>query len=177
MATTTTVAATTTSTSTTTLPPTTTTLAPTTTTLPIIGSGTYIVPDEIVPGVYRVAGYYARLDANQEIIKNDLTSSGPTLLQVLPTDAYVKIDGEALPMAASRPLDPVAEGYTDGTFLVGYDLAPGRYRITKEGGGSYFARLDKRGEIINNDLSDGPVVVVVRPTDWALRFDGAIAHA
>src|SRR5690242_1000098 len=82
--TTTTMATTTTSTSTTTTTTSTTstTVAPITT-VPTIGSGTYIVPDEIVPGVYRVLGYYARLDANQEIIKNDLTSSGPTLMQVL----------------------------------------------------------------------------------------------
>jgi hypothetical protein len=67
----------------------TTTEAPTTTTteLPVVESGTYVVPDQFAPGTYRVEGYWARLDVNQEIIDNDLVDSGLTLMNVAPTDA------------------------------------------------------------------------------------------
>lgn len=119
----------------------TTTEAPTTTTteLPVVESGTYAVPDQFAPGTYRVEGYWARLDVDQEIIDNDLVDSGLTLMNVAPTDAYVEINGAALALADLPRVDPIAEGWTDGTYLVGTDIAPGRYNITSAGSSAYFA--------------------------------------
>ena len=74
------------------------------------------MPDQFAPGTYRVEGYWARLDVNQEIIDNDLVDSGLTLMNVAPTDAYVEINGAALALADLPHVDPIAEGWTDGTY-------------------------------------------------------------
>ncbi len=39
--------------------------------LKVIGPGTYLVPDEVGYGVYRVMGYWARLGSDFGIIDND----------------------------------------------------------------------------------------------------------
>lgn len=176
--TTTTAPTTTTSTSTTTTSTTTTTttLPPTTTTtLPIIGEGVYIVPDEVGLGTYRFVGYMARLDENLEIIDNALVDEGFGLMVVLEGDAYAEISGEAILYDAFGPVDPVEQGFSDGTYLVSYDIAPGRYRITPPSGRSgYWARLDQTLEIIDNDLGDGQLIVIVNESDFALTFTGTI---
>lgn len=166
----------------TTIPPATvapTTIPPTTTTLdPTIRDGTYIVGTDIQPGMYRVAGYWARLDEAMEIIDNDgVYEDGFGMLNVRDTDAYVEISGAAVPFAATRALDPSVEGFSGGTYLVNWDIQPGRYRISDPGGMSYFARLDADGEIIDNNISEGAVLVIVAATDWALSISGVITPA
>jgi hypothetical protein len=140
-------------TTTTTEAPTTTTDPPTTTTTEpsVVESGTYVVPDQFAPGTYRVEGHWARLDAAQEIIDNDLVDSGLTLTNVAPTDAYVEINGAAIALVDLPQVDRIAAGWTDGTYLVGTDIAPGRYNVTSAGFSAYFARLDANLEIINNN--------------------------
>lgn len=160
---------------------TTTTLRPrrerpaTTTTLPssVIPPGMYIVNDTILPGTYRAAAYWARLDASQEIIDNGLFMDCPSILIVDPTDSYIELGGGALPLAESIPMDPIAEGCTDGVFLVGLDILPGRYSVTAAGGDdAYWARLDGTLEIIDNDLGPGQRIVIVDPGDFALEIGG-----
>jgi hypothetical protein len=114
------------------------------------------------------------MDANQEIIDNDLVDSGLTLMNVAPTDAYVEIGGAAIALSDLPQVDPIAESWTDGTYLVGTDIAPGRYNVTPAGSSAYFARLDTNLEIIDNDLSEGNVIAVVDPGDWALSYSGTI---
>jgi hypothetical protein len=164
--------------STTTEATTTTTQATTTTTLPVISSGVYIVPTEFAPGLYRVVGYWARLDANQEIIDNDLVpENGMTLLNVRDSDAFVEINGEAIAVADFNGgvADPVLMGFTSGTYLVGIDIQPGQYRITPETGSTaYFARLDTNGEIIDNNLSEGQLIAQIAESDWAFSFTGTL---
>ncbi|MGH9192113.1 MAG: hypothetical protein ACRDZ0_06520 [Acidimicrobiales bacterium] len=153
----------------------TTTEAPTTTTTepPMVESGTYVVPDQFAPGTYRVEGYWARLDANQEITDNDLADSGLTLMNVA-TDSSVEINGAAIALGDLPQVDPIAKGWTDGTHLVGTDSASGRYNVTSAGSSAYFARLDVNLEIIDNNLSEGNVIAVVEPNDWALSYTGTI---
>src|SRR5205823_5755941 len=109
------------------------------------------------------------LDANQEIIDNDVTNEGFTIVNVQPTDAFVKFSGPAMAMTDSSPMDPIVKGYTGGTYLVGYDVQPGQYRVSSDKR-AYFARLDESGDIIDNDIGDGSVIVTVQPTDWALKY-------
>lgn len=161
-------------------PATTTTTVPTTTTTQppapaMVESGTYVVPDQFAPGVYRVEGYWARLDANQEIIDNDIVDSGLTLMNVAPTDAYVEISGAAIALVDLPVVDPIAEGWTDGSYLVGTDIPAGRYNVTGAGRSAYFARLDANLEIIDNNLSEGNVIAVVDPSDWAFSYTGTLA--
>ena len=153
----------------------TTTAAPTTTTIPTVGDGTYIIPDEVEPGDYRFVGYMARLDEDLEIIDNDIVSdNGLGLMRLLDTDAYVEISGEATPLEFLPVIDPIAAGFTEGTYLVGVDIEPGRYRISPVDGNSYWARLDANQEIIDNDISDGATIVIVNEGDWALTYSGEI---
>lgn len=56
----------------------------------------------------------------------------------------------------------------DGTYIVGDDIEPGTYK-SSGGEGCYWARLDKGGDIIDNEIGDGPAVVNVQPGDFSLR--------
>lgn len=116
----------------------------------------------------------ARLDASQEIIDNDLVSDGLGLMEVLASDAYVEINGEATLASDFGPFDPIAEGVTDGTYLVGTDIQPGEYRVRPVDGTSYWARLAEGSEIIDNGLSEGQLIVVIQPDDWAFTFTGTL---
>jgi hypothetical protein len=167
---------------TTTTEPTTTTQAPTTTTeattttttVPTIGSGTYIVPDEVAPETYRVSSYVARLDDELEIIANILIHDGFGVVKVEPTDSYLEVQGEIALVSETGPFDPILLGVTDGIYLVNYDLDPGRYRVKAVDGTAYWARLDEDQEIIDNDLTDGDSIVIVADSDWALEFTGTL---
>ncbi len=44
-------------------------------------------------------------------------------------------------------------------------MKPGTYKSTGNAGTCYWARLDNNGEIIANNLSDGPSVLTIRPSD------------
>jgi len=57
---------------------------------------------------------------------------------------------------------------TNGTYVVGTDIVPGTYR-TNGKYGCYWARLSSfdTGDIIDNNVSDGPQVVQIAPTDTA----------
>lgn len=57
---------------------------------------------------------------------------------------------------------------------MGTDIAPGRYNITPAGSSAYFARLDANLGIIDNNISEGNVIAVVDPADWALSYTGTI---
>lgn len=65
------------------------------------------------------------------------------------------------------PPDPNTFG--DGTYEVGVDIQPGKYK-SPGGNGCYWARLDRVQQIIDNDLSDGPTVVTVQKTDGYLKL-------
>jgi hypothetical protein len=135
----------------------------------LIADGTYMVGSEIAPGLYRVGRYWARQDRNQATIDNDLTTGCPTLVNVQATDAYLKITGEAIP-ANLRVIDPIAEGCSAGTFLVGTDIAPGRYRL-KGSEMVYWARLNNKLGTIDNDITRGQSILVVRAKDFAVKIN------
>lgn len=142
--------------------------------LPIIPAGMYIVPDEVAYGTYRHNSYMARLDQNQDIIDNDLVNDGMGLMIVAAGDAYSDISDEAILYQELGPVDPIVEGFTDGRYVVGYDLAPGRYRVIPLAGTAYWARLNAELEILDNDLGDGQLIVNVRDSDFALEFRGTL---
>lgn len=171
--TTTTVATTTTTVATTT---TTTTTVPATTTTEasvIIEAGVYEVGEDFPPGVYRVLpNYWARLDAGQEIIDNDLVEDCPSIMVVEESDAFVEITGGAVPVEESDPVDPFE--CTDGTFLVGVDIEAGQYTVQPVAGTTYWARLDENREIIDNHLGEGQAILVIQESDYAITFNGQL---
>lgn len=142
----------------------------------VIPAGTYLVPDEVPLGVYRVVGYWATLDEDLDTIENDgVYDEGELSLAVIGPDAtYVEFSEEAIPLK-ELPSYPVLElNPAGGTYLVGPDIAPGRYRV-KADGYAYAARLDDTLEIIDNDGNDGSVIIVVKATDYAIQFSGTIS--
>jgi hypothetical protein len=56
----------------------------------------------------------------------------------------------------------------DGTFLVNDDIAPGTYKADSSGESCYWERTSQGGDIIDNDNTDGPAVIVVAPTDFSV---------
>jgi hypothetical protein len=158
-------------------PTTTTRPATTTTTLPVIGSGTYIVGTDIAPGGYRIAGYFARLDANMEIIDNDgvYDSSGLTYVVVEPSDAYLEVSGEAIAIEDFPVFDPLLVAATEGTYLVNVDIQPGRYRV-EDPTYAYAARLSCDRDIIDNEGNEGNVIIIVKVSDCLFMYSGTLTR-
>lgn len=59
----------------------------------------------------------------------------------------------------------------DGTFIVGDDVKPGTYK-SAGGVNCYWVRNDKGGDIIANDLGDGPTVIVIGVGDFSVTARG-----
>ncbi len=61
------------------------------------GDGTYIVGEDVQPGTYKSSGgdlcYWARLDSDDEIIDNDVTQGGSSVLTIRASDAQIKVSG------------------------------------------------------------------------------------
>ena len=52
---------------------------------------------------------------------------------VVDSDSYLEVSGEIVTVADfGSPVDPVAAGFTEGVYLVGYDIEPGRYRVADD---------------------------------------------
>ena len=148
---------------------------PTAETLDIIESGTYLVPDEVAPGVYRVLGYWATLDEDMDIIDNDgVYEEGEFTLAVI-TDAasYVEISGEAVAVSEFPSYAVLEVLPPGGTYLVGADIPPGRYRIS-DSDYAYAARLDETLDIIDNEGNEGSVIITIQPGDFAFQYTGEL---
>lgn len=135
-------------------------------------AGTYLVGTEIAPGVYRTDNYWSVNAADGTIIDNDLIMSGTTIAVIPEGAATVKFSGNAMAIADSPTYDPIAKGFTEGTYVVGKDIQPGQYRIS--GKQPYAARLDANLQIIDNDLAEGSVILMIDPSDAYFRYSGTI---
>ena len=145
------------------------------------GDGTWAVNSQIAPGTYTTAGggtcYWSRssdLTGNtSSILANDL-ATGHSVVTILPSDVGFKSDGCGTwtPLPSSGPQ---ATSFSDGTWAVGIEIAPGTY--SAPGGGScYWSTLsDLTGgsnSIITNDLPSGPVTVTIDPTVKGFKTNG-----
>ena len=140
----------------------------------VIPSGQYVVGSEIEPGMYRFAGYVARLDREMQIIDNESTRSGLGLIRVNPHDSYFEISGEAIRLE-NYPTYPVLENEPrGGIYLVGGDIPPGRYRINGDGSSAYYATYDKQMNRLNSDLNRGSLILTLQASAYAIEFTGRI---
>ncbi|PWL20713.1 MAG: hypothetical protein DCO81_03665 [Candidatus Aquiluna sp. XM-24bin5] len=141
-----------------------------------ISAGTYVVGTEVEPGLYRSSRYWSRLDANQEIIDNDLVwGNGWSLVQIQDSDKFIEFSGVAYALEDMPLLDPIAEGFTEGTYLVGVDIQPGTYRVNAEGDSmAYGSRLACDRDILDNDLNSGSVILTVKSSDCMFEFRGIL---
>lgn len=140
-----------------------------------VGAGTYAVGSEIAPGVYRVSIHWARLDENMDVIDNDLTITGVSIMTVLASDSFIELSGTALPIELVPTLDPIESGFNQGTYLVGPDIEPGTYEVRAESGATaYAARLTEDLTVIEAEQNDRTVSVHVTLGDFALRYTGTL---
>jgi len=138
-------------------------------------AGVHAVGTEIAPGIYRVSVHWARLDQNMDVIDNDLTISGVSIMNVLATDSFIELSGAAMPVALLPSLDPIEGGFDQGTYLVGADIAPGTYRVRAlSTGTAYAARLRSDLSVIEAEQNDELVIVELTPEDFALRYTGTL---
>jgi hypothetical protein len=77
---------------------------------------------------------------------------------------------------ADEPADPPAEGFGPGTYIVGEDIPPGRYKAKADGDNCYWARLkDDSGDfesIIANNNTAGSSTVTIKKSDGAFETSG-----
>ena len=101
--------------------------------------GTYVVGDEIAPGRYRAREpssecYWARLgDFSGEYGESSYgfiirRSDNSSVVDIAPDDAAFHSNGCGTWSADLTPIAEAGQAFGDGTFIVGVDIAPGRYR-------------------------------------------------
>jgi hypothetical protein len=187
----TTEAPTTTTTPPTTRPPTTT--APTTTTLPpttlpsipTFGGGVQLLGADIQPGVYLSPGarsfncYFERLSGLSgdfsEILANG-NSDGQVIVEILPSDVAFSSTG-CEDWVAFLGASPV-ETFTDGDWVVGQHITPGRWQTEGEPGsfGCYWERSSgfthEFDEILGNANTEGRTIVDVSASDRRFTASG-----
>jgi hypothetical protein len=150
--------------------------------VPTYGDGTLVVGTDIPPGIYRgnLDGntcYWVRLSAfdggANGIIANEITK-GPTIVEITASDKGFKSQR----CGSWEPLgDPISKNDTaagvpggDGTFAVGLDIQPGTY---KSSDACYWVRLSAfdggASGIIANEMSTGPTVVTIAPSDKGFK--------
>jgi hypothetical protein len=133
-------------------------------------TGTYLVPNQIPPAVYQSDGgngcYWSTNTRAGDIIKNELID-GPSVLVIDGTEFSVTIK-------CSRPFTR-SEGATrlkalsTGTYLVGSQVMPGTYQ-SAGGKSCYWSTNTKAGDIINNELIDGPSILVIDGTEFSVTI-------
>ena len=150
--------------------------------LKTITSGTYVIGVDFDPGTYRVSGYFALLNESLDIVENDGEYGFGTTLVNVPEpggeSVYLEISGEAI-LAADSPVS-VNAGIAElesGTYVVGTDIAPGRYRVSDDDY-AYAARLrsmpNGEWDIISNAGNEGSVIIIIEETDDAFEFSGTL---
>ena len=155
--------------------------------------GAYVVGDEIAPGRYRAREpsaecYWARLHDFSgeygEVYDESgyhfvIRRSGPTsIVDIAPDDAGFYSRGCGTWSDDLSPVTAPGEPFPDGTYLVGVDIAPGRYRATAPTDRCLWFRLDEFGGIFGAyeggfAISVGWLPVVdVAPSDAGLLTSG-----
>jgi hypothetical protein len=161
----------------TTIPPPPSTSPPTTPPLPGFAEGIHLVGSEIQPGRYIATGfefcYWERLSGlsgeDDDIVANDIPGER-AIVAVLESDvAFNSYDcGQ---WTIYLPTVMVAS-FGSGDWVVGQDIAPGRYAANGAGGNCYWERASgfthSVDEVITNDLQSGRAIVEIESSD--VRF-------
>jgi len=137
-----------------------------------IGSGQWIVGTEVPPGLYRFSGSFSSLDASDNIRGIAVAYSGLGLAKVLPSDATVRINGEAIRADHYGAYDVLANKPSDGCYLVGIDIPPGRYRLSAPGGLASWFLYDQSMGLITLGNNPEQVLVTIDESVFAVGFYG-----
>ncbi|MBU5213260.1 hypothetical protein [Heyndrickxia oleronia] len=140
----------------------------------ISSPGIYEVGKDIEPGIYISyfdITYWARLSnftGENDILAN--ANSDPfdqVVVEIKKSDKGFQTNGDGFWKKIDLKTYPadIQESFDNGVFIIGKDIAPGKY---KSDGGGYWARLSNfsgENDIIANGNSDGPVIVEIKKTD------------
>ena len=147
-------------------------------------AGTYLVNDELEPGRYKSEGgidYWERLSGLsgelKDILANEAFPGGQVIVDIKKGDEAFSFKGRG----TFYKLDDDYEGamlttFGDGTYIVGKDIEPGRYR--SEDGANYWARLkgfsgELKDIIANEAFVSGSALVEIKSTDVGFITSGA----
>lgn len=128
-------------------------------------------------------GYIERakdLDMELDSIIANIILTGNGYVEILDTDVAIKLQGVEIEPISLETLTPnLKKEATDGIYLVGYDLAPGTYKVevtdtvTKIGYVERARRVSMGMEdIIANELVQGSGYVKIQKGDFAVRLQG-----
>lgn len=149
------------------------------------GDGTYVVPDEVRPGLYRnsdssASCYWERLSGFSGEI-DDIIANGISdeifIVEIADTDAGFSSNrcGTWSSDLSPRTASPTA-GFSGGHYRVGSEVAPGTWRNSDSGDTCYWERLSGFSgtfdDIISNGLSDNIETVTISADDvgfWSTR--------
>lgn len=140
--------------------------------------GFHTVGVEILAGKWRSSGtgdgcYWARLDANQNLLDNHFGYAGGTV-NIRPTDFEVEftdcgtwtyVESE-LPVLQADAGEPKGDGY----YTVGVEITPGKWESTGTGDDCYWARLDGNQNILDNHFGNAGGSITVRASDYEVEF-------
>lgn len=157
-----------------------------------ITAGTYLVGTDIESGLYRVTlkdsfmemGYVERAsstDLEFDSILANIILTGDGYVEIKDTDVAVKLTGVEMEKIELSELEKnIKSEVSDGIYLVGYDIEPGRYKVTVTDtttGMGYVERASAvsmgLNDIIANEIVEGQGYVEVKATDFAIRVQGA----
>ncbi len=149
-----------------------------------MGDGVFVVgtaANQVPPGTYVSFGnkdcYWKRLSgfggSTADIIANGI-GDGRQIVTIEPSDAGFEshrcLAWNTFDKAANIRPDPSAPLPGEGMWRVGVEVTPGRWRSSPNTHDCYWTRLSgfhgtNVDETIADDISDGPVVVDIAPTD------------
>src|SRR5690606_38402680 len=141
------------------------------------GDGIRTVGLDVMPGTYRTRQasefcYWARLSGfgsrDEDIISDSLDENGYSVVTILPSDAGFESEccGQLSPDLSAVTASPQAP-FSDGTYIVGTDIAPGTWTTSDATDTCYWERTSGFGasfeEVLDSGI-DGPTVTIA-PTD------------
>lgn len=148
---------------------------------PHFENGTYEVGKDLKPGTYRTrvgssGCYYARLSGFGgglgEIIANE-NADNPAVVTIEESDKGFKSTRCGTWTQDLSQITKSKTTFEDGTYIVGTDIQPGRYK-SKGQSGCYYARLagfggGGVGEIISNENTDTAAIVTIAESDKGFK--------
>ena len=153
------------------------------------GDGTYVVGTEVAPGRYRATSFadtcfWKRLSkfggahgSDTGIIAERSAGSGGAIVDIAPSDVGFHSWGCGVWTADLTHSDGRRQSFGDGTFLVGSDIAPGRYRASASTTWCTWERLSGFGgtaeEVVGRAaLGGSSFIVEITATDVGFSASG-----
>ncbi|MFO8191278.1 MAG: hypothetical protein R6U08_00645 [Bacillota bacterium] len=150
---------------------------------PTIEAGTYVVNEDIEPGLYRSEGgitYFERLSGlsseRKDVIANGAVPNGPVVVEVKESDVAFRSEGSGTWYRLDDSYQPELKStIDDGCWIVGVDIEAGTYRTDDEI--DYWARLSNFSHevdavIANDAMVTGGTAVEIKSSDVGFISQG-----